>query len=111
MSNLKSTKILFFLLSIQLIFISTNAMCNDTLTIENGMIESAITILKKDGIDTEKYKASAMPISNAEYDANYVVTFKKKLLPGEPPMFGGGYSVYFKRENNESKFVIIVDEQ
>lgn len=113
MNRSRPTKILLILLAIQLLFINTNALCDDTLTIENEMIKSAIKILKKNGIDmdTDKYKASALSISNSEYDANYVVTFEEKDLPGELPMFGGGYSVYFKRENNESKFVIVVVEQ
>lgn len=104
--------IMYTMLIVGQILVQANiAFSDDTLAIEKEMIDAAIKILNKDKIKTENYKISATSIFNSEYDANYVVEFVPKILPGEQPMFGGGYSVYFKRENNMNKFVLVVDEQ
>lgn len=87
--------------------------------VEQELIESAKERLREGGYtNLEDYDIRVNKIESPIRsslamlkDANYVVIFSRKLLPNERPSTGGGYEVFFKRENNENKLIVVVLSQ
>ncbi len=112
--SLKKIKLTLIISTIFLIFFNMNyldANGDGTMNYQE-LIGHAKEKLSKGGVlDIGAYDASVSSVTSSINDANYVVRFTPKRKPDEPPIMGGGYSVYFKFENNEYSFIEVIIEQ